>query len=112
MKSKSHHRNSGLLRERPIFSDKQVLALEDIEVGREYYLHWATGHVDRMTVLSEPYWAGETYRFQRIDIVINGTHYRGEDWYTTITLADHNVVPYEGDTCQHWNRSNYLEWAD
>lgn len=89
-----------LPKERPIFSDKQVMSFEDLIVG-QHYLDWHKETYSEVILVTEPYQKDEGLDswFAKVKSV------RYSDFIYEISLADNGVIPYFNDG---WNTSNYM----
>lgn len=89
-----------LPKDRPIFSDKQVLSFEDLTVGT-VYTHYHNGTADsKMELVTEPYQSDEGS--DSWFIKVRSVRY---DFVYEQSLADCSVIPYFNGG---WNTTNYL----
>lgn len=91
---------ANLPKERPIFSDKQVLSPEDLEIGKKYK-HYHNTECCEQIVISKPYKHNE-----ESDSWFFMVHSVAYDFDYEQSMADCSIIPYSNDG---WNDTNYVE---
>ena len=88
-----YKKESGVVKERPDFGDKQVKQVSEIECGKKYIEHYRCGS-SIITLIQRK---GDTKWMEiRTD----------SGYITDYSLADCGVIPYESGA---WNAANWLE---
>lgn len=87
-------------KERPIFSEKQVLSVEDMEVGKRYK-HWHKTECCEQILLTLPYKHDEESASWFFMV-----HSVAYDFNYEQSMADCSIIPYPSGG---WNDTNYME---
>lgn len=87
-------------KERPIFSEKQVLSIEDMEIGKRYK-HWHKNSYCEQILLTLPYKRDE--ESASWFFMVRSVAY---DFDYEQSMADCSIIPYSSGG---WNDTNYME---